>query len=97
MSSALYFQGTTRVNGGAGTVFGDGKRCAGGTVTRLGARSNSGGASECPTGGGPLIHISGGVAPGDVRTYQVWYRNSASFCTPDPFNLTNGLEITWGS
>jgi hypothetical protein len=34
------------------------------------------------------------LAPGN-RTYQVWYRNSAAFCTPDVFNLSNGLVVTW--
>mgnify|MGYP006315062565 CR=1 FL=1 len=34
-SSALYFQGTTAVNGGAGVAFGDGLRCAGGSTVRL--------------------------------------------------------------
>jgi hypothetical protein len=34
------------------------------------------------------------LAPG-VRTYQVWYRNAASFCTSSTFNLTNGLSIQW--
>src|SRR5207344_3206479 len=38
--SALYFQGTARVAAGAGAVFGDGLRCAGGTVIRLGTKTN---------------------------------------------------------
>jgi len=29
------------------------------------------------------------------RTYQVWYRNSASFCTSASFNLTNGVRVAW--
>jgi len=29
------------------------------------------------------------------RTYQIRYRNAASFCTSAPFNLTNGVEILW--
>ena len=40
--SALYYQGTLEVNGGLGAVFGDGLRCAGGTVhpPRHGARTS---------------------------------------------------------
>jgi hypothetical protein len=95
-SSALYFQGTTQVAAGAGAMFGDGKRCAGGTIVRLGTKTNVGGASSYPVGGDALIHIKGNVAAGNVRTYQVWYRNAAAFCTADTFNLTNGVQTTWG-
>jgi hypothetical protein len=35
------------------------------------------------------------TAPG-VRTYQAWYRNAAAFCTASTFNLTNGVQLTWG-
>jgi hypothetical protein len=30
-----------------------------------------------------------------LRYYQVWYRNVAPFCTPEAYNLTNGLVVTW--
>jgi hypothetical protein len=33
---------------------------------------------------------------GDTRDYQVYYRDPASFCTSDTFNLTNGVQVTWG-
>jgi hypothetical protein len=46
---ALYFQGTTAIQGGAGSVLGDGLRCAGGSVTRLGVLLNVAGASQLPT------------------------------------------------
>jgi hypothetical protein len=97
-SSALYFQGTTQLNGGAGVVFGDGLRCAGGAIIRLGTKSNSSGASQYPAAGDPSVSVRGLDASGDVRTYQVWYRNAdPTFCTPSTFNLTNGLQITWNS
>ncbi len=94
-SSALYFQGTTQVNGGLGSVFGDGLRCAGGTVVRLGTKSNAGGASQYPAAGDPPVSVKGLVTAPGMRTYQVWYRNAASFCTADTFNLTNGLSVAW--
>jgi hypothetical protein len=94
-SSALYFQGTQQVNSGAGSVFGDGLRCAGGFVTRLGTQTNVLGSSQYPEAGDPLISVSGATLPGNVRTYQCWYRNAASFCTADTWNLTNGLQATW--
>jgi hypothetical protein len=97
-SSALYFQGTTQSNGGLGTVFGDGLRCAGGSVIRLGTKSNAGNASTYPAAGDLPVSVRGAVpGAGSVRTYQVWYRNAAAFCTTDTFNLSNGLSITWGA
>jgi len=94
-SSALYFQGTTQAGGGAGTVFGDGKRCAAGSIIRLGTKTNSGGTSTYPVGADQSISIRGANAAGNVRTYQCWYRNAAAFCTVDTFNLTNGRQVTW--
>jgi len=91
-SSALYFQGTTQI----ASAFGDGIRCAGGTVIRLGTKQNLGGASQYPTGGDQTISVRGMCAAGDVRNYQCWYRNAAAFCTVSTFNLTNGLNVTWG-
>jgi hypothetical protein len=95
-SFALYFQGTTMSASGAGSVFGDGLRCAGGSVTRIGAKLNVAGTSHFPDAGDPLLSVRGGCSAGDVRTYQVWYRNAAPFCTPSTFNLTNGVQVTWG-
>ncbi len=94
-SSALYFQGTGRANGGLGVVFGDGLRCAGGAVVRLGTTINVGGASQYPSGIDPTISVKGLNVAGNVRTYQVWYRNAATFCAAETFNLTNGYQVTW--
>jgi hypothetical protein len=93
--TCLYFQGTAQAAGGAGTLFGDGLRCASGTVVRLGAETNASGASQYPYAGDPPISLQGAITAGDVRTYQCWYRNIAAFCTPDGFNLTNGVQATW--
>jgi len=95
-SSVLYFQGTTQQSGGNGAVFGDGLRCAAGSVIRLGTKFNSAGGSEFPSGADPLISVRGLVAAGNVRTYQCWYRNAAAFCNPETFNLSNGIQTTWG-
>jgi len=93
-SSALYFQGTTQI----ATAFGDGLRCASGTITRLGTKTNNGsGASQYPAPGDLSVSVRGGCAAGDVRNYQCWYRNAATFCTASTFNLTNGLNVTWGT
>lgn len=96
-STVLFFQGTSRVNGGAGSVFGDGLRCVAGTVRRLGTTTNVNGSSEFP-GVGAAISIAGQIPSGGAvtRYYQAWYRDaSVSFCSPSRFNLTNGLEVVW--
>lgn len=90
--SVLYFQGTTAIQ----TIFGDGQRCAGGTVVRLGPKTNVAGASQYPVGLDVPVSVKGGVAPGDVRRYQAWYRDSAVFCTTSLFNLSNGVSVIWG-
>ena len=95
-SAALYFQGTTREAGGSGVTFGDGLRCAGGTRVRLGTTTNVGGMSQYPSGAEPAVSVQGGCSSGDVRTYQIAYRNPAPFCTSSTFNTSNGLEILWG-
>jgi len=94
-SSALYFQGTSQQGAGAGTVFGDGLRCAGGTITRLGTKTNVGGGSQYPAAGDPSVSVRGLVSVPGTRTYQIWYRNAAAFCTASTFNLSNGREIVW--
>jgi hypothetical protein len=94
-SSALYFQGTTQQSGGAGSAFGDGLRCAAGSVLRLGTKINAGGTSQYPELGDLSISVKGANAAGNVRMYQCWYRNAAAFCTASTFNLSNGWQLTW--
>jgi hypothetical protein len=94
-SSALYFQGTVQQNGGLGVVFGDGLRCAGGTVVRLGTKANQAGASRYPDTGDQPVSVRGLVTSAGTRTYQIWYRNAAAYCTASTFNLSNGLQATW--
>jgi hypothetical protein len=95
-SSALYFQGTSQAASGAGTVFGDGLRCAAGSVIRLGTKANAAGLSQYPAAGDPTVSVKGLIVAPGLRTYQIWYRNAAAFCTTSTFNLSNGLEIVWG-
>lgn len=94
-SSALYFQGTTQVNGGLGSAFGDGLRCAGGSVVRLGTKTNVAGASQFPVAGDASVSVQGLVTSPGSREYQVWFRNAAAFCTASTFNLTNAVSVTW--
>ena len=97
-TSALLFQGTSRVNSGAGAIFGDGLRCAGGTTSRLGVKSSS--TSDFLTFGGPAgdtpLSVRGGVSvTGGTLHYQIWFRNAADWCSPSTYNTSNGLTVTW--
>ncbi len=89
--AGLYLQGNNATNGGNGTAFGDGLRCAGGNVIRLQIR-NSGMAGASNT----TVNIAalGGVSAGEVKRYQLWFRDTAGPCGSG-FNFTNGLELTW--
>ena len=50
---------------------------------------------EGNSAGDLTLSIRGGVVVPATLHYQTWYRNSASFCTPSPFNLTNGVTVSW--
>jgi len=71
-------------------VFGDGLRCVGASVVRLGAAF---------AGGGTSVHTFGhGSGPGSgTFYYQIWFRNTPiSFCDPvAAFNLSSGGTLDW--
>ncbi len=95
-SSLLFFQGTQRVNSGLGSPFGDGLRCVGGSVVRLRTRVGALNFAAHPAGGDLPISVQGALPlAGGTRHYQVWYRNSANFCTSSTFNLSNGWSVDW--
>ncbi len=90
----LFFQGTAA--SAPGTAFGDGLRCAGGTILRIGSKTASAGVATYPEAGDLAISVRGLVpAGGAQRYYQVWYRNAAAFCTASTFNTTNGVSVRW--
>jgi hypothetical protein len=94
-AAVMYFQGTSSTNG---LAFGDGLRCATGLTLRLGYAANVNGASRWPPVGGVAIHMGGQIpSTGAVtRYYQGWYRDaSATFCTTNRYNLTNGVAVVW--
>jgi hypothetical protein len=87
---------------GAGVAeqpFGNGVRCVGGPIYRIGPPVFFGGAGHAervmdwtqgPTGSGP-----GAITAGSTWYFQLWYRDSAAGSWG--FNLSNGLEITFGA
>lgn len=93
-SAVIHAQGTS-VAGANGVVLGDGLRCAGGAVMRIGAAPIANGASAFPPAGARVSELGLVTAPGSTRVYQAIYRNAASFCTNSATNGTNGLSITW--
>ena len=90
----LYFQGNNAVNAGSGVQFGDGLRCAGGGVIRLQVRFASGSGDSATT---ISVSAAGLTVPGDVKRYQLWYRDPVTTACGAQFNLTNGVEVTWGA
>ena len=66
-NTGLYFQANNAVNGGAGNPFGDGLRCAGQNVVRLGVETPDGsGAASW----GPGLGATGGWSPEPVTVSQ---------------------------
>jgi hypothetical protein len=39
------------------------------------------------------IVAKGGVSSGDIKNYQLWYRDPASSLCGTTFNLTNGVQV----
>jgi hypothetical protein len=93
----LFFQSPNSINGVTGAPFGDGVRCAGSPMLRLGLKtaSNAGGALY-PSGADATLSLKGQIPPaGSTVIYQVWYRNPASFCTSATTNMSNALVVAW--
>src|SRR5690606_13801660 len=86
----LLFAGDNAVAGGAGAVFGDGLRCAGGNVVRLGVRTAN---AQGLAFWGPGIVGQAGWSAGDVRVLQAWFRDPPGPCSSS-FNLTHAMRAT---
>jgi hypothetical protein len=84
----LFFGGMTMI---AAAPFGDGLRCVGGSVMRLGVVTVS--AAGVAQSSVQLSAVEG-LFGGEVRHYQFWYRNVAGPCGQH-FNTTNGLSVQW--
>lgn len=87
---ALLFQGDGTTPGG-GLPFGDGLRCVGGGIRRLGLRASD------PTGSatwGPGLAGLGAWSAGSTQYFQVWYRDPSGPCAVG-FNLSHGVEVSF--
>jgi hypothetical protein len=101
-SSTVFLQGSTAVS--AGVVFGDGLRCVGGALKRIGIHGAIAGTVSYPIGGDTSISarsaiLGDPILPGQPRYYQAYYRDpNPAFC-PDPpgngWNVSCGQIVTW--
>lgn len=85
---SLFFFGTTPVGP---LPFGDGLRCAGGSIKRFGLGLNS------PIGmkiSGTGICAAFGILPGMSPVFQVWTRDPGGPCGTN-FNTTNAFQVTF--
>jgi len=97
LGAGLIIQGTASLGQDQGQAFGDGLLCAGGQTQRLALLWPHAGSTHYPAIGSLDLPISvqGAVSTPGTRIYQYWYRDTATFCTPATFNLTNGLSVAW--
>ena len=90
--TAILFEGKAVLASGSGISFGDGLRCAGGQLRRMGYRTpDAGGGASWPPGTTGL----GNWMPGDTRHFQVWYSDPQGSPCSSGFNTTNALEISF--
>jgi len=98
-SLSVLLQGNASLSNPA--VFGSGLRCASGNLLRIGTHNAVGGSFTYPQGGDPQITARSAalgdvIGTGSTRYYLVYYRDpDLSFCTPDGFNSTQGLQVQW--
>lgn len=101
-SFSIFLQGTSSVP--AGAVFGAGIRCVGGALRRLYTGSASGGTLFRPGASDPSVSARSAalgdlIAPGQHRTYMVYYRDQgAAVACGDvaaTFNATQSGDVIW--
>jgi hypothetical protein len=97
-SLSIFLQGNNDLQLGA--TFGDGVRCAGGSLKRLYVHAASSGTASAPIGADPSVSVRSAalgdtIAPCSSRFYQVYYRDpNLVFCSPG-FNIGNGVKALW--
>lgn len=87
----ILFAGDALPNGGNGLIFGDGLRCAGGQIQRLGVQIMDGSGSAT---WGPGLGAQGNWSGGDTRYFQGWYRDVSGPCN-GLFNTSHATELTF--
>lgn len=93
-STVVLFAGPQQMNSGTGALFGDGLRCAGGPLQRLGVRVTDG-LGQASWGPGMLSSASW-VTAGATRSLQIWSLDSVAGPCSQGFNTSHGLELVFG-
>jgi hypothetical protein len=99
--TSVFLQGTADIANGV--VFGDGVRCAGGSLKRLAVKNAVNGAVLYPNLNDLSIsarsaQLGDPIASGSSRYYQVYYRDPVvAFCGPpsSTFNVSSAIRIDW--
>lgn len=100
-SLSIFLQGNASI---VPVTYGDGLRCAGGTLKRLYTKTASAGEAFAPGPGDPSITARSAalgvpIPANGRRYYQVWYRDGTpGFCAPptgDSFNVSSAVRILW--
>ncbi|MBK7641626.1 MAG: hypothetical protein IPJ19_01030 [Planctomycetes bacterium] len=99
-AASILLSGTTTI---AGSVFGQGIRCANGVLKRLYLHNASGGSVSFPGVGDPSVsarHLANGdpLSGGMHRYYQVYYRDPIVLggCVPtSTYNATDAVDVLW--
>lgn len=97
-STVIFFQGTDTFGGNDGAPFGSGVRCVGGNVIRISKFAAGTPAPHMLPNADQLDGLStyGMIFPGDVRYYQVYFRDpSSTVCSPG-YSTTNAIRVVWG-
>jgi hypothetical protein len=100
-ATCVFLQGDVQI---APVSFGDGLRCAGGSLVRLIVHHASSGSSSFPVAGELGIRarsasVGHPIWDGQSRIYQTCYRDpDPSFCPPPSgatWNITSGVVVAW--
>jgi hypothetical protein len=87
---SLLFAGPNLIN--PGLLFGDGLRCVGGSIRRLGIRvTNASGQAVWA----PSLQAAGGWNSGDTRYFQVWFRDPSGGPCGAGFNTSAGTAVSF--
>jgi hypothetical protein len=102
-ATSILLQGNAEITGGA--VFGQGVRCAGGSLKRLYLKTASGGSISAPEAGDPTVSarsaaLGDTILAGQMRWYAVYYRDPIVLggCpATSTLNITQTQLVAWGS
>jgi hypothetical protein len=98
---SVYNQGNAVLASSA--IFGQGRRCVGGSLKRLYVKTATGGQSSAPGAGDASVSVRSAqlgdaILPGSTRGYYVYYRDPTVLagCPPaSTFNTSQAVQAVW--